>query len=289
MGVEQAASRAATGCGEARPIVSVARASLQHLVLAIASSRVYWANEERCDLDCPRACCPDGPSVEGTGARGTGSTRRSTRIRAGSGAMAPSDRPQRRARAVAVRRFVHRDLRRARERATMVRNSVAVMDGVDLATAPMTFAWRDGRGRSSPRTPIAGSGRPTARHRQRPAGRVPRRAARTPSEGLSRARRRRISRGARGVDPSGPRRAGRLSSRSRPRPRRTAHATASIACSTVETATSSRAGQRHRRASSAAGAVVARCGRRRRFCRSRGGGSAINGRRRPRSLTHRRS
>jgi hypothetical protein len=92
------------------------------------------------------ACCPDGPSVTGSG------TRQATLDQAfhadprwlgGDGAYT-IDLRDGRVLWLFGDSFIATSDARVRTESTMVRNSVAVMDGLDLATAPMTFAWREG-------------------------------------------------------------------------------------------------------------------------------------------------
>jgi hypothetical protein len=92
------------------------------------------------------ACCPDGPSVEGTGTRQEAldqAFHADPRWLGGDGAYT-IDLHDGRVLWLFGDSFIATSDRHVRSEATMVRNSVAVMDGVDLASAPMTFAWRDG-------------------------------------------------------------------------------------------------------------------------------------------------
>ena len=92
------------------------------------------------------ACCPDGPGVAAHS-----STRRTDldaafhqdpRWLGGDGAYT-IDLADGRVLWLFGDSFIATSDAHVRTEATMVRNSVAVMDGADLATAAMTFAWRD--------------------------------------------------------------------------------------------------------------------------------------------------
>jgi hypothetical protein len=92
------------------------------------------------------ACCPGGPSIDGSGTRERAldqAFHADPRWLGGDGAYT-IDLHDGRVLWLFGDSFIATSDAHVRTEATMVRNSVAVMDGTDLATAPMTFAWRDG-------------------------------------------------------------------------------------------------------------------------------------------------
>ena len=92
------------------------------------------------------ACCPGGPDMAGSGTRRTdldAAFHQDPRWLGGDGAYT-IDLNDGRVLWLFGDSFIATSAADVRTESTMVRNSVAVMTGSDLATAPITFAWRDG-------------------------------------------------------------------------------------------------------------------------------------------------